>query len=168
MYFKEEELVVESPTRSRKSLTQVAENMTVVTAADIRLMNAHTVADVLNTVTGVQVQITGGPGSVANASIQGSESSHVTVFMDGIPLNNLSDNVTDIGSLPVQNIDRIEIVKGPASSAWGSSLGGVINIITKSGSDSDKRGMISASYGKRNTGDFRVETSGKNAVRILC
>ena len=42
MYFKEEELVVESPTRSRKSLTQVAENMTVVTAAEIRLMNAHT------------------------------------------------------------------------------------------------------------------------------
>ena len=81
--------------------------------------------------------------------------------MDGIPLNNLSDNITDIGSLTVQNIDRIEIVKGPASSAWGSSLGGVINIITKSGSDGDKRGMTSASYGKRNTGDFRVETSGK-------
>ena len=63
MYFKEEELVVESPTRSRKSLTQVAENMTVVTAEEIKLMNAHTVADVLNAVTGVQVMITGGPGS---------------------------------------------------------------------------------------------------------
>ena len=82
--------------------------------------------------------------------------------MDGIPLNNLSDNVTDIGSLPVQNIERIEIVKGPASSAWGSALGGVVNIITKTGSGNGPGGVVSASYGERNTGDFRVETSGKH------
>ncbi len=72
MYFKEEELVVESPTRGPKSITQVAENVTVVTADDIKLMNAHTLADVLNTVTGVQVFLTGGPGSSAVAYIQGS------------------------------------------------------------------------------------------------
>ncbi len=161
LYFKPEELVVESPTRSPKPVSQVAENVTVITAKDIKLMNAHTVADVLNTVTGVQVFSTGGPGSSATASIQGSESRHVAVFMDGIPLNNLSDNVTDLGSLPVQNIEKIEIIKGPASSAWGSALGGVINIITKSGSKEGEGGMVSASYGEKNTGDFRAETSGR-------
>jgi vitamin B12 transporter len=161
MYFKEEELVVESPTRGRKSLTQVAENITVVTAEDIKLMNAHTVADVLNGVTGVQVFMTGGPGRSALATIQGSESRHVTVFMDGIPLNNLSDNVTEIGALPVQNIEKIEIIKGPASSAWGSALGGVINIITKSGSTERSGSMVSASYGEKNTADLRMETLGK-------
>jgi vitamin B12 transporter len=161
MYYKEDELTVESATRSPKSITQTAENVTVITAEDIKLMNAHTVADVLNTVPGVQVNMTGGPGSIALASIQGSDNRHVTVFLDGIPLNNLSDNVTDLGLLPVQNIKKIEIIKGPASSAWGSALGGVINIITKSGSADKAGGMASVSYGERNTGDFRLETSGK-------
>jgi vitamin B12 transporter len=161
MYYKEDELVVESATRSQKPITQTAENVTIVTAEDIKMMNAHTVADVLNTVTGVQVLMTGGPGSIASASIQGSDSRHVSVFLDDIPLNNLSDNVTDLGTLPVQNIQKIEIIKGPASSAWGSALGGVINIITKSGSRDRSGGVVSASYGERNTGDIRLETSGK-------
>lgn len=163
MYFTEEELVVESPTRSRKSLSQTAENVSVVTADEIRLMNAHTVAEVLNTVTGVQVFLTGGPGSSATMFIQGSGSRHVAVFIDGVPLNNLSDNAAELGSLPVQNIEKIEIVKGPASSAWGSALGGVINIITKSGQEKGLGGVLSASSGKHDTGDFRAEASGKKA-----
>lgn len=161
MYFKEEELVVESPTRGRKSLTQVAENITVVTADDIKLMNAHTVADVLNGVTGLQVFMSGGPGSSSLANIQGSENKHVAMFMDGIPLNNLGDNVTEIGALSVQNIEKIEIIKGPASSAWGSALGGVVNIITKSGSPERSGSIVSSSYGAKNTADIRMETSGK-------
>jgi vitamin B12 transporter len=161
MYFKEEELVVESPSRGPKPITQVAENVTVVTADDIKLMNAHTLADVLNTITGVQVFLTGGPGHSAVAYIQGSDQDQVSVFMDGIPLNNLSDNVTEIGAIPVQNIEKIEIIKGPASSAWGSALGGVINIITKSGNEEGSHGVASASYGERSTSDLRLETSGK-------
>ncbi len=163
MYFKEEELVVEAPTRARKSLAQTAENVSVVTADEIRLMNAHTAAEVLNTVTGVQVFLTGGPGSSATAFIQGSGSRHVAVFIDGVPLNNLSDNASEIGSLPVQNIEKIEIIKGPASSAWGSALGGVINIITKAGQHEGTGGLLSASSGKRDTVDFRAEASGKQA-----
>ncbi len=162
MYFTEKELLVESPTRSPKPLSQVAENVTVITAEEIKLMNAHTVADVLIGVTGLQVLISGGPGSISQTAIQGSENlRHVSVFMDGIPLNNLTSNVTELGSLPVQNIEKIEIIKGPASSAWGSALGGVINIITKTGSGDRVGGTVSASYGERNSGDFRAETSGK-------
>ena len=93
LYFKEEELVVESPTRGPKSITQVAENITVITADDIKLMNAHTVAEVLNTITGVQMFLSGGPGSIATATIQGSDARHVAVFIDGVSLNNIGDNV---------------------------------------------------------------------------
>ena len=161
MYFKDEELEVVSSTRSLKSIFRVAENMTVVTAADIELMNAHTLADVLNTVTGVQVSFNGAsPGNVSVAQIQGSGVEHVTAFMDGIPLNDLANNFALLG-LPVQNIEKIEIVKGPASSAWGSSLGGVINIITKSGNKEESGGTISVSYGGQNTGDFNSEVYGK-------
>jgi vitamin B12 transporter len=161
MYFKEEELVVETPTRSPKPVSQVAENITVITASDIELMNAHSLAEVLNTVTGVQVGLTGGPGQIAQGLIQGSETRHVTIIIDGVVLNNISNNTVDLGMVPVQNIEKIEIIKGPASSAWGSALGGVVNIITKAGKSDNQGGMLSASYGKANTDDFRAEVRGK-------
>lgn len=160
MFFKEEELVV-SPTRHPKQISYVAENMTVITSQEIELMNAHTLSDVLNTVNGVQVFLTGGPGSMATALIQGAEQRHVTVFIDGVTVNNLFENVAEVGAMPVQNIDRIEIIKGPASSSWGSALGGIINVITKSGHNDKKiGGLISGSYGQKNTGDYRAEVYG--------
>lgn len=161
LYFKEEELVVQSATRSPKPLAQTAENVTVVSAADIELMNAHSVAEVLNAVTGVEVWFTGGPGQMAQGYIQGSETRYVTVIIDGVVLNNLGSNVADIGMIPVQNIEKIEIIKGPASSAWGSSLGGVVNIITKSGTSGNQGGLASASYGTKDSGDFRAVARGK-------
>jgi vitamin B12 transporter len=161
MFYKEKELVV-TPTRYPKPISQVAENITIVTSQEIEEMNAHTLTDVLNTIPGIQIDIRGGPGSAATAHIQGSEFRHVLVMIDGVTLNNLSDNFADISAIPVQNIERIEIIKGPASSSWGSSLGGIINIITKSPVDSTKiGGTLSASYGERNTGDYRAEASGK-------
>ncbi len=160
MFYSEADLVV-TPTRTPKPISQVAENITVVTSKEIENMNAHTVTDVLNTIPGVQVDLRGGPGSAASAYIHGSEFRHVLVIIDGVALNNLSDNFADISAIPVQNIERIEIIKGPASSSWGSSLGGVINIITKPvGQEKNISGTVSASYGERNTGDYRAEASG--------
>lgn len=161
MYFDEDELVVISTTRTLKSITRVAENVSIITDEDIEMMNAHTIADVLNTINGVQVSFSGGPGSIATSIIQGSELYHVAVFIDGILINNLSDNFAELGIMPVQNIAKIEIIKGPASSAWGSSLGGVINIITKTpGSGKDTKGVLRSSIGRKGTGDFRAELSG--------
>ena len=161
MYFKPEELVAETPTRSPKPVSKTAENVTVVTASDIQLMNAHTLAEVLNMVTGVQVFGLGDPGIRANALIQGSDQQQVTVIIDGVVLNDLADNSVDVGLIPVQNIEKIEIIKGPASSAWGSALGGVVNILTKAGTPNNQGGMLSASYGTRSTEDFRAEARGK-------
>jgi vitamin B12 transporter len=162
MIYKDQDLV--TPTRSPKPISQVAENITVIDADEIEAINAHTLADVLMHVTGVQVDITGGPGSITNAYIQGSGKRHVRVVVDGVSLNNLSDNFPDIGAIPVQRIERVEIIKGPASSAWGSSLGGIINIITKS-PDPDRRlgGIASASIGDRGTGDYRLDLSGTSS-----
>jgi len=160
LYYHEDDLVV-TATRTPKSISQVAENITIVTAEDIRTMNAHTVADVLNTVTGIQLANNTGPGSVAYVSIQGSDPRHVLVMIDGVSQNNLGDGFPDVGSMRVQQIERIEIVKGPASSSWGSSLGGIVNIITKSPDDTKKfAGTVSASIGDRSTGDYRGEIAG--------
>jgi vitamin B12 transporter len=160
LFYNENDLVV-TATRSEKPISQVAENITVVTSDEIKAMNAHSLADVLNRVTGLQISNYIGPGSAPNILIQGSQPRHVLVMIDGIALNNLSDGFPDVGAMRVQQIERIEIVKGPASSSWGSSLGGVINVITKTPDDSRRfGGTVSASIGERSTGDYRGEISG--------
>lgn len=160
LFYQDNDLVV-SATRTEKSISQVAENIAIVTADDIKAMNAHTVADVLNTVTGVHLSNSTGPGSPVRLTVQGSSPNHVTVLVDGIVQNSLNEGSHEVGSMRVQQIERIEIIKGPASSSWGSSLGGIINIITKSPDESREfGGTVSASIGSRSTGDYRGEITG--------
>ena len=161
MYFSDEELQVVSATRSLKSITRVAENVEVVTKEDIELMNAHTVAEALYFVTGVEIAGFVGPGTMGLVGIHGSDWNRVTTLLDGVPLQTANDSVST-GMLPVQMIERIEIIKGPASSVWGSSFGGVINIITKSvGSGDHYGGQLYASGGERSTSDARAEVFGR-------
>lgn len=156
------EATVITPTRYLKPVSQVAENITVITSDIIRQMNAHTVAEVLNSVTGVQMETRFAFSNGSTLNMQGAGFRFVRVLIDGVTLNDLANNFARAGNIPVQMIDRIEIIKGPASSTWGSSLGGVINIITKSGLPVYKvSGMLSASYGERNSGDDRAEARGK-------
>ena len=161
MYFKDEELVVISATRSLKSITRVAENVEVVTKEDIELMNAHSVAEALYNVLGVQVAEFVGPGSEGLVMIHGSGFQRVAIFLDGVPLQTPS-NTFPTGDLPVQMIEKIEVIKGPASSAWGSSFGGVVNIITKSVAPGDHAGGTGyLSVGERSTSDARAEIYGR-------
>ncbi|HEY3307508.1 MAG TPA: TonB-dependent receptor [Desulfuromonadaceae bacterium] len=163
LFWEEKELFVETATRTDKPLTQVAENMTVISAKDIHDMNARSVSEVLNRVPGVFIDFNGMDfSSNALPHIQGSESRHVTILLDGIYWNSITSGEVDPFNIPVQIIDRIEIIKGPASSAWGSALGGVINIITKgTGNAAIPNGIVTASYGEANSQDHRAELYGK-------
>jgi vitamin B12 transporter len=147
--------------RLPRQLSRTAENTTVISTADIEALNAHTLVDILSTVPGIQVENQIGSLNVAYTRIQGSNYSHVLVLLDGIPYNNLGDNFSDIGQIPARIIDRVEIVKGAASSAWGQALGGVINIITKSPEAERKiSGMAVAAQGERGTRDTGGELAG--------
>jgi len=160
MFYKDKDLVVSS-TRNEKPISQVAENITVITSEEIEAMNAHTVAEALNTVPGVFINSNQDFGAFSLITIQGSEDRHVLVLVDNVPWNFLSSGSAETSSIPVGVIDRIEIIKGPASSAWGSSLGGVINIITKKTGKSEKpSGTLRASYGKAGSQDYRADISG--------
>jgi vitamin B12 transporter len=161
MYFTDDELEVLSATRSLKSVASVAENVAVVTAEDIEIMNAHTVAEALYNVTGIDLVDFKGPGSGGTASIHGSGRDRVTVMLDGVALNT-ANNDFQLATLPVQMVRKIEIIKGPASSTWGSSFGGVINVITKSVENGNRvDGTLSASLGGHDTSDLRAEVSAR-------
>ncbi len=160
MFYEGKDLVVSS-TRDPKPISQTAENITVVTAAEIGMMGAHTLVDVLANVPGIQTDDRGSVGSSSGLFIQGADTTHILVLMDGVTLTFFGESSLDLGAIPVQNIERVEIVKGPGSSSWGSALGGVINIVTKSPAD-DRRigGTLSFSAGERETRDSRGEVSG--------
>ncbi len=170
MYFTEDDLQVVSSTRRLKPLDQVAEDISIVTAREIRAMNAHTVSEVLKRVTGVFVKHVGGitnPGTLALINIQGTKAVHALVLLDGMPWNALSGGNAVTNTIPVEIIERIEVVKGPASSAWGSSLGGVINIITKATSNTSRpEGLASICVGEKKTQDYRAELSGLAASTV--
>ncbi len=160
MYYEADDLVV-SATRNPKPLSQAAENITVITASEIEMMGAHTLVDVLATVPGIQASDMGGPGLFNEFSIQGANANHILVMLDGVTLNLLGTPFVDISGFPLQNIERIEIVKGPGSSSWGSALGAVINIVTKSPLEGKKvGGNLSFFGGEKWTRDSRGEVSG--------
>ena len=88
MFWEEKDLFVQTATRSVKPVSQVAENITVISAKEIEDMNAHTVSEVLNRVTGIFVDFSGQDfGSNALLYIQGSAERHVLVMLDGITWN---------------------------------------------------------------------------------
>lgn len=161
MYYREKDLVV-SATRNAKPVSQAAENITIITSEEIEAMNAHTVAEVLRRVPGLFISFNQDFGALSLIKAQGSYDRHVLVVVDGITWNFLNSGAAETNSIPVGIIDRIEIIKGPASSAWGSSLGGVVNIITKPAGVTDTpHGALQASYGERETQDYRSEVFGK-------
>jgi vitamin B12 transporter len=160
MYYDEKDIAT-AATRSPQDISHVAENLTIITAREIEAINAHTIADVLRIVPGLQLNIRGGPGSLADASINGSPYWQFLVVIDGMQLNNFSDSAVNIGAIPVQNIRRLEIIKGPASSSWGPAMGGIINIVTKEpNEDARISGTVYSSFGERGTGDWRGELTG--------
>lgn len=164
MFWDEKELYVQTATRSEKPINHVAENMSVITAKEIEAMNANSISEVLTRVPGLFVDFSSNEYmSNAQLHIQGSEPRHVTVLLDGMPVNFLSSGSAETSFIPLRTVERIEIIKGAASSAWGSALGGVVNIITRStGDNAVPNGMLSGSYGEANSRDFAAELRGKN------
>ena len=148
--------------RFTRPASQIAENVTVITANDIKLLNARTVDEVLQTVPGIQLYQVRTPGSTVFYAINGSLSNNVLLLLDGVPQNLLGvSNNGELGMIPVQRIERIEIIKGAASVAWGAALGGVVNVITREPDIADKAtGIASASYGRGTTSDLRGGVSG--------
>ena len=147
--------------RSARSLSEVAENVTVVTSQDIRRLQARTLDDVLRYYPGVLPYPNRVPGDLSVAMVQGLPNRQCLVTYDGMPLNNLGDSSVDIGLIPVTSLDRIEIVKGPASSVWGRSVGAVINLVSRDPNPERKlAGEALWSYGERNTTSGHILLNG--------
>lgn len=162
MYFDDSQMV-EVATRAPKPMRQVAENVTVITAEEIEAMHVHTVAEVLNRESAMFTSFNGQDfGSRAAHNTLGGDSYHTLVLIDGVRLNGGSGGDAFTEFIPLGIVKRIEIIKGPASSTWGSSLGGVVNIITKdTGNTAVPQVSLSQSYGEAASRETSLEAAGK-------
>ena len=126
--------IIVSATRIESTLAASPDAITVVTREEIEQLQARTVADVLATVPGVTISHTGQPGAQTSVFMRGANSGHTLVLIDGVRVNNAFNGRYDFVDLTVDNIERIEVVRGPQSTRYGSdALGGVINIVMKRG-----------------------------------
>lgn len=132
----EVEEVVVTATRVPTPRAELGASVLVVTEEEIRQKGYILLKDLLKAEAGIDVLSTGGPGSQTSVFIRGMESYHTLVMIDGMKVGDpsLMQRQFDIANLTVDNIERVEIIKGPQSVLYGSdAMGGVINIITKKG-----------------------------------
>lgn len=115
---------------------KITSSYTVVPQEEMQRRQLRTAGEVLKTVPGISVQQSGGPGTQTSVFVRGSNSNHVLVLIDGVTVNDPStpSGAPDFAHLLTENLDRIEIVRGPMSTMYGSAaIGGVINLVTKAG-----------------------------------
>ncbi len=155
---------VGSADRLDETLEQVGNSVTVIGEKEIALRRQPFVSDLLRTVPGVDVVQTGGPGGVTSVFIRGDDSSHTLVLLDGVPINDASNTSRfyDFADMTTDNIERIEVLRGPQSVMYGSdAIGGVISIVTKKG-QGPLKGSVSGEWGSYDTNRCSGELSGSS------
>ena len=137
--------IVVTPSRVEESYGSTSQQVDVITSKEIQSTLATDLSEVLSGVNSINISNYGGVGSLKNIQMRGATSSEVLVMVDGRPVNSPRDGQADLSMIPVDNIDRVEVVHGPGSSSYGSSaMGGTVNIITKSPPDKPKTELLSS------------------------
>ncbi len=126
--------VVVTATRVDQQLAQTLSHTTVISQKDIQNSLASDVPSLLKNLAGVEIYQSGGVGKQSSLFLRGSNSSHTLVLLDGVRINSATSGMTAIDQLMIDQIERIEVVRGNVSSLYGSdAIGGVVQIFTKRG-----------------------------------
>jgi vitamin B12 transporter len=140
--------VVVTATRAPTPRAQVLAATTVLERADIERSQATDLLELLGRQPGIDVVRTGGPGSLSTINTRGGNSNHTLFLIDGVRVNSAVQGLYDLAHLPLAQIERIEIVRGPRAALWGSdAIGGVVQVFTR-----DSAGFVEArvgTYGQR-------------------
>ena len=142
---------------------EVASSYTIITAEDIKAHQYRTLPDALKSVPGMTVVQSGGSGSLTKVFMRGMNSNHVLVLLNGQPISDPSspDNAFNFAYGTLDNVQRIEVVRGAQSALYGSqAMAGVINIITKTGKDAPET-TLKVEAGTLGTLNTSAQTGGQ-------
>ena len=152
--------VVVTASKYEEKLSETATSMEVIDQEEIQQKNAKNAADLLRDAASVQINDNGGVASTKTISIRGSSSKQVLILIDGQLMNDSQGGNFDFSQIPIEQIERIEILKGSASALYGANaLGGVVNIITRAASE-EKMTRIKIGYGYFDTKKYNLMHSG--------
>ena len=128
--------VVITATKTEQEILDVPQHVTVITKQEITESGAKSVAELLSRKSGVSTTTYGTVGSLQTVSLRGSTTEQVLVLIDGVRMNNPHSGGVDLSLIPLDNVERIEIVRGGASALYGAdAVGGVVNVITRNEAD---------------------------------
>ncbi|MFG6430566.1 TonB-dependent receptor domain-containing protein [Roseateles sp. LYH14W] len=147
--------VVTTATRSPQKLSEVLADLTVITRADIERQAAASVADLLRNNGCAEMVRNGGAASTTSIYLRGAETRHTLVLVDGVRMDSQASGGASWQGIPISQVERVEVLKGPASAIYGSdAVGGVVQIFTRKGG-----GKVSADLGVAygNLGTYKAD-----------
>ena len=157
-----EEIEVTTPLRVPEEEENIIADTTVITSDEIKRAGLSSLPQLLQQQPGIEVTNNGGPGKVSSINIRGTSSTHSIILIDGLRVGSSTSGTSAIQNIPLSQIEKIEIVRGPVSSLYGQDgIGGVIQIFTKKG----KKGFhpyVSAGYGRYKTKEMAAGVSAGN------
>jgi vitamin B12 transporter len=137
--------VVVTATRSERVLDEMLVDIRVIDALEIARAGATSLPELLRALGGIEISQNGGPAGLSGVFVRGTKTAQTLVLVDGIRLENPAGGGANLEYLPLAAIERIEIVRGPASALYGSAaMGGVIQIFTRGGTGSATSAQIAA------------------------
>jgi vitamin B12 transporter len=153
--------VTVTATRTPSEIRESGRSVTVLTRRDIEVLGAGNVLQILETVPGFSVAQVGSFGGATSVFVRGGESDFNLILMDGVPINRPGGEF-DFANISTANIERIEIVRGPASVLYGTeAVASTIHIITRQGTrGGDPTGFLSAEAGSYGSFDYRGAVEG--------
>jgi vitamin B12 transporter len=138
--------------RTPQPIGDLLADLTVIQADDILRSGAQSLPQLLQRQPGVEVTINGGPGAPSGAFLRGASAGQTLVLVDGLRVGSSSVGATSLEAIPLDQIDRIEILRGPASSLYGAdAIGGVIQVFTKKAEGDTFVPNVAAGYGTYDT-----------------
>ena len=149
-------------TRTPISKNNVIADVTTISSEDIERAGSSSLPELLQRQPGIEISNLGGAGKVSTLSLRGTSSTHSIVLIDGMRVGAATSGFSAIEHIPLSQIEKIEILRGPASSLYGQdAIGGVIQIFTKKGVDGFKP-YVGIGYGSYNTANFQSGIRGGN------
>ena len=146
--------------RQAQPITDVLADLTVIGPEEIARSGAQSLTELLQRQPGVEISMNGGPGSVSRVFLRGANGGQTLVLIDGVRIASASAGATSLEAIPLDLVDRVEVLRGPASSLYGAdAIGGVIQVFTRKGGGA-LSANASAGYGTYNTWDVKGGVAG--------
>ncbi|MFD1711224.1 TonB-dependent receptor [Ottowia sp. GY511] len=155
---------VVTATRTAQPLTDVLADVTLIDRQQVERSGAVNIADLLQRQPGLELSRNGGPGSTTSLFMRGAETRFTAVYIDGVRVDTQSTGGAPWESISLNQVERIEIVRGPAAAVYGSdAMAGVIQIFTRKG-DGPFTPYVGAGFGNQGTRKFEAGFSGQSGA----